>query len=69
MKKLYKNIFIVLLVINFCVLAYALMWAEHDNVLYERRFLLVISFITIAGFARQCCKKNKEASVNNDSSL
>lgn len=58
MKVCIQKILLALLVINFILLAIALTQFVTNNPLQEYRFMLGISFIVIAVFARKNCPKS-----------
>ncbi len=62
MKPCIRNLFLVLLVINFVALVIALTNIIPDNPMKEYSLWLVVSFVLIAGVARGCCKKSKQES-------
>lgn len=61
MKPCIRNIFFIVLVINFLLLVIALTDFIPDNPLKEYSVVLVISFVVIAGFARHKCNKGRQA--------
>ena len=67
LRKLIRNVLMVLTVINFLALVLALTQLIPDNPLVEYRLLLGISFIIFAGSARlvcASCDKEQQAELN-----
>ena len=64
-RKIIRNVLLVVLVINFLALVLALTHFVPNNPLIEYRLLLGISFIVMAGFARQICNNCGEQQVED----
>lgn len=67
LRKLIRNVLMVLTVINFLALVVALTKLFPDNPLIEHRLLLGISFIVLAASARlvcNSCDKEQQVEVN-----